>query len=61
MGKNQHVTHNSNGGWNVIGAGNSKPTKILPTKQDAIDYGRTIAKNQKIRISNSWFKWKNPR
>lgn len=46
MGKNQHITHNSNGGWNVLGAGNSKPTKILPTKQEAINYGRNIAKNQ---------------
>lgn len=46
MGKNQHITHNPKGGWNVIGAGNSKPTKIFPNKQDAVDYGRTIAKNQ---------------
>lgn len=46
MGRNQHITHNPNGGWNVLGAGNTKPTKILPTKQDAINYGRIIAKNQ---------------
>ncbi len=50
MGKNQHITHNPNGGWNVIGAGNSKPTIILPTKQKAIDYGRIIAKNQKAEL-----------
>lgn len=50
MGKNQHITHNPNGGWRVIGAGNSKPTKILPTKQDAINYGRNIAKNQKAEL-----------
>ena len=46
MGKNQHITHNPNGGWNVLGAGNTKPTKILTTKQEAINYGRIIAKNQ---------------
>lgn len=46
MGRNQHITHNSNGGWNVLGAGNNKPTKILPTKKEAINYGRIIAKNQ---------------
>lgn len=46
MGKNQHITHNSNGGWNVIGEGNSRPTKILSTKKDAIEYGRIIAINQ---------------
>ena len=50
MGKNQHITHNPNGGWRVIGAGKSKPTKILPTKQDAINYGRNIAKNQKAEL-----------
>ena len=42
MGKNQHITHNAKGGWNVLGAGNSKPTKILPTKQEAINYGMMI-------------------
>ena len=46
MSRNQHITHNPNGGWNVLGAGNSKPTKILPTKLEAINYGRVIAKNQ---------------
>ena len=46
MGKNQHITHNSNGGWNVIGEGNSRPTKILSTKKDAIEYGKIIAINQ---------------
>ncbi|MGX7116183.1 DUF2188 domain-containing protein [Enterococcus termitis] len=28
MGKNQHVTPNSDGTWNVKGAGNSKATSI---------------------------------
>ena len=50
MRKNQHVTHNTNGGWNVIGEGNSRPTKILSTKQEAINYGRTIAKKQKAEL-----------
>ncbi len=47
---NQHITHNPNGGWRVIGEGNLKPTKILPTKIDAINYGRNIAKNQKSEL-----------
>lgn len=46
MRKEQHITHNHNGGWNVLGAGNTKPTKIFSTKQEAIKYGRTIAINQ---------------
>ena len=50
MGKPQHITHNPNGGWKVLGEGNSKPTKILPTKAEAIHYGRQIAINQKTEL-----------
>ena len=46
MGKNQHIIHKQNSGWIVKGEGNVRPTKILATKQEAIDYGRIIAKNQ---------------
>ncbi len=45
MGKNQHVTPKGDF-WQVIGAGNSKATKLFNTQKDAIDYGREIAKNQ---------------
>lgn len=50
MGKNQHVTKNSNGGWNVLGAGNTKPSHILPTKQEAISVASGIAKNQQSEM-----------
>lgn len=50
MGKNQHVTKNSNGGWNVLGAGNTKPSHVLPTKKDAINVAIGIAKNQKSEM-----------
>ncbi len=46
MKKNQHITHNPNGGWNVIGEKNSRPTRILSTKKEAIEYGKVIAINQ---------------
>lgn len=46
MGKNQHVTSNGNGSWQVKGAGNSKATKIFDTQKQAIDFGRGIAKKQ---------------
>ncbi len=46
MGKSQHITHNPNGGWKVIGEGNKKPSYILPTKTEAIEVGKIIAKNQ---------------
>jgi hypothetical protein len=44
-GKNQHVVKHD-GGWAVKGAGNQKATVITPTKQQAIDAGKAIAKNQ---------------
>lgn len=44
-GKNQHVTP-ADGGWKVIGAGNSQATKITSTQQEAIEVAREIAQNQ---------------
>ena len=46
IGKNQHVTPNPNGGWNVKGEGNSKATKTTATKKEAIDTARDISRNQ---------------
>ena len=40
MGKNQHVVPNPNGGWSVIGAGNSKTTKNTTTKKEAIEVAK---------------------
>lgn len=65
MGKNQHVTRHPNGGWQVKGAGNSRATVRTETQSQAIEKGRTIAKNQgselcvhgrdgKIREKNSY-------
>lgn len=45
MGKNQHVTY-KNGTWRVLGERNSKATVTTGTKKEAVDIGRTIAKNQ---------------
>jgi hypothetical protein len=50
MGKNQHVTRNPSGGWNVIGEGNSKPTVIKETQKEAINTAITIAKNQQSEV-----------
>lgn len=46
MGKNQHVTSRSNGGWQVKGEGNSKATAITNTQKEAINIAREIARNQ---------------
>ncbi len=50
MGKNQHVTKHSSGGWQVKGAGNSKATKVTSTQKQAISVAREIAKNQKSEL-----------
>ena len=45
-GKNQHVTHRSDGRWQVIGAGNSKATAVTNTQKEAADIARRIAINK---------------
>lgn len=50
MGKNQHVTRHSSGGWQVKGAGNERATKVTSTQKQAIDTGKQIAKNQKSEL-----------
>ena len=65
MGKDQHVTPRNGDGWNVRGVGNTRPTAIYPTQQQAIQRAREIAKHQhselvihgrdgKIREKNSY-------
>jgi len=49
-GKNQHVLPNGDGRWKVIGAGNSKATKIFDTQAEAIERARQIAKNQQSEL-----------
>ena len=46
MGKNQHVTPHPDGGWQVIGEGNSKATIRTDTQKEAIDKATEIARNQ---------------
>ena len=46
MGKNQHVTPHTGGGWQVIGAGNSRATVRTNTQAEAIAVAREIARNQ---------------
>lgn len=45
MGKNQHVTPHGDS-WQVKGAGNTKATKLFKTQAEAIEYAKSIAKNQ---------------
>lgn len=48
--KSQHIVKNPNGGWAVKKGGSSKATKVHNTQQDAIEHGRSIAKNQKAEL-----------
>lgn len=50
MGKNQHVTRHTGGGWQVRGAGNGKATKVTDTQKQAINAAREIAKHQKSEV-----------
>lgn len=50
MGKNQHVTPASNGGWQVKGEGNTKATAITTTQAEAIEIAMEIAKNQQSEL-----------
>lgn len=63
-GKNQHVIPHPEG-WAVVGAGNSKATKVTKTQKEAIAIAEEIARNQqsdtkihgtdgKIRAGNSY-------
>ena len=45
-GKNQHVLPHPDGGWQVKGAGNTKATKRFETKAEAVEYAKTVSKNQ---------------
>lgn len=65
MGKNQHVTPRPDGGWQVIGAGNSRATRCTETQAEAAAIARKIAINQgaecvihgtdgRIRAKNSY-------
>ena len=50
MKKDQHVTPHPDGGWQVIGAGNSKATARTNTQSDAYAIAREIAIKQKSEV-----------
>jgi hypothetical protein len=52
--KTHHVVHNPGGGWDVKRGGASRSSGHFDTKQDAIDRGREISRNQgtEFRIHN---------
>lgn len=70
MGKNQHVVPRGDK-WAVVGAGNTKATRVVQTQKQAIQIAQDIARNQKsdtkihgkdgkIRAGNSYGNDPNP-
>ena len=49
-----HVVPNPKGGWDVKRGGGTRASSHHDTKQDAIDHGRAISRNQntELRIHN---------
>lgn len=50
MGKNQHVTPNPNGGWQVKGEGNTRATALTSTQAEAIEIATNIARSQQSEL-----------
>lgn len=48
--KSHHVVPNPNGGWDVKKGGSDKASKHFDKKEDAVDTGREISKNQKTEF-----------
>lgn len=44
--KSHHVVHNPDGGWDVRKGGSERSSFHSDTKQEAINTGRSISKNQ---------------
>jgi hypothetical protein len=44
--KTHHVVPNPDGGWDVKKGGGERAIKHFDTKQDAVDYGRDVSRNQ---------------
>lgn len=50
MPKNHHVVPNQKGGWDVKREKCEKSSGHFTTKQEAIDYGRQVSKNQNTEL-----------
>jgi hypothetical protein len=46
MADSHHVVPNPNGGWDVKHSGSDRASVHTDTKQDAVDKGREISRNQ---------------
>ncbi len=44
--KTHHVVPNSGGGWKVKKGGSTKSSRNFERKEDAVEYAKSVAKNQ---------------
>jgi len=50
MAKSTHVVHNPDGGWDIKQSGGQRSSGHFDTKQQAVDRGREISKNQRTEF-----------
>lgn len=48
--KTHHVVPDSDGGWNVKKGGADRASKHFDTKQEAVDWGRQVSRNQETEF-----------
>lgn len=48
--KNVHVVPNSDGGWKVIRENAERASKNTETKQEALDFGKNLAKKDGVEL-----------
>ncbi|HEY0893593.1 MAG TPA: DUF2188 domain-containing protein [Cellvibrio sp.] len=48
--KTHHVVPDPEGGWDVKKGGATKSSKHFDNKQDAVDWGRQVSRNQKTEF-----------
>lgn len=44
--RTHHVVPNGGDGWKLVRGGSDRATRILPTKQELVDYAREVSRNQ---------------
>ena len=50
MANSHHVVPNPQGGWDFKRAGSKRAIKHFDRKQDAVDYGRVVSRNQRTEF-----------
>ena len=46
----RHVVANPKGGWSVRQSGASRATRVFETQEDAVKFGKTVAKKERTEL-----------